>query len=110
MRFEQGLRGGFSGVSHGASRRMDTIRGTSGQPGMGRGQGPRLTAWWAPMRTGKAASCYTSHTLPAEQFFFFHLNMGNNILKSKCGLSSVLLGKWMGPWGYINPARLVCVF
>ena len=67
MRFEQGLRGGFSGVSHGASRRMDTIRGTSGQPGMGRGWGP----WRAPMKTGKAASCYTSHTLPAEQFFLF---------------------------------------
>lgn len=77
---------------------MDTVRGTSGQPGMGRGRGQRLTAWWVPMRTGEAASCCILHTFPAEQFFFFfHLNMGNNILKSKCGLSSVLLGSGWVP-------------
>ena len=72
-RFEQGLRGGFSGVSHVVSHRMDTVRGTSGQPGMGRGRGPRLTAWWVPMRTGEAASCCTLHTFPAEQVFFFFI-------------------------------------
>lgn len=26
-------------------------------------------------------------------------------LKSNCGLLGVLLGKWAGPWGYINSAK-----
>lgn len=86
------------------SCRMDTIRGTSGWPGWVEYPGPWLIAWWVPMRTDEAASCYTSHSFPAE-LIFFHPNMDSNILKSNCGLLGVLLGKWAGPWGYISSAK-----
>lgn len=65
--------------------------------------GPWLTAWWMPARTDEAGSCSASHSLPAE--LIFHLNKGNNIPKSNCGLLYVLLGKWMGPRCHINSAK-----
>lgn len=88
-------------ITHpGASCRLDTMS-ASGQPGS---RGPRAVAHsLVYVTTDVAASSYASHSSPAE--LIFHVNKGNNILKSNCGLSGASLGKWMGPQGHINSVR-----